>query len=573
MHSDESLNKYIYPLTAAPPPSFLVEHRMLLLAGLGLVLYVGCIGLFDLWYPDEPDIAEVAQAMFVSGDWIVPRRMGVIWVDYPPLIYWAGSISSYVFGGMNEFTLRLPSALAAIGLVLLTCAVGSRWFDAKTGLWAGFLLLTFSQFALQAMGYRTDMLFSFFIGAGLFVYASGVGTRMRWWPRVAGFALLGLAVLTKGPLGLLLPGFVLTLWHGARREWRPLVELAPLSLISLAIYVPWFVACAKEMGTDDMISELWAQNFERFVSGARKHERPFYYYLVAIWYDLAPWTLLFPFALWWIHRTRQWQDRYVQLVIWWFVAFFVFLSIAVTKRQMYLLPAYPAMALLIAPWIRAVSQTGATPYSLDSRLARVYVAMVIIVFALVGVVGLVTTFGTGPVMARLDLEAMYKIIALGMRLPSLVLGVVSLAAVFWILRAWRRRDIPSALYRIAVVSFPIYLIGFAWVMPTINPAKTYAPAGRWIREHIGSETHFGLVNPKRGFSKMGAFGFHSGALVKLLEQEQEIERFLREHPKSVVLVYEGAVGAVYGSERTDWRARVVHELVAGRYRYFVLRGS
>jgi len=110
-------------------------------------------------------------------------------------------------------------------------------------------------------------------------------------------------------------------------------------------------------------------------------------------------------------------------------------------------------------------------------------------------------------------------------------------------------------------------------MPTINPAKTYAPAGRWIREHIGSETHFGLVNPKRGFSKMGAFGFYSGALVKLLEQEQEIERFLREHPKSVVLVYEGAVDKVYGSERTDWRARVVHELVAGRYRYFVLRGS
>ena len=573
MTGDGSLNESLYPSSESPPPGFLVEHRMLLLAVLGIVLYVGCIGLFDLWYPDEPDIAEVAQAMFVSGDWIVPRRMGVIWVDYPPLIYWAGSISSTVLGGMNQFSLRLPSALAAVGLVLLTCAVGSRWYDGKTGLWAGFLLLTFSQFALQAMGYRTDMLFSFFIGAGLLVYASGVGEGRRWWPRVAGFALLGLALLTKGPLGLLLPGLVLALWHGARREWRPLLALAPLSLISLAIYIPWFVATAKEMGSDNMLYELWAQNFERFASGARKHERPFYYYFVAMGYDLAPWTLLLPFALWWIHRNRLWQDRHIQLAIWWFAAFFVFLSIAVTKRQIYLLPAYPAIALLIAPWIRALTKAGADLDWPDSRLARMLVAFYTIVLILVGVVCLISSIGTGPVMARLDLGAMYKNIALGMRLPSLVLGVISLAAGFWVLRAWRHGDIPAAFYRIAVAFFPIYLIGFAWVMPTINPAKTYAPAGRWIREQIGSERHFGLAFPARGFSKMGACGFHTGALVKLLEKEEEIERFLREHPKSVVLLHQGTASKIYGSERTDWRTRVIHELVAGRYHYFVLRGS
>ena len=554
-------------------PSFLIQHRMLLLGVLGVVLYVGCIGLFDLWYPDEPAIAEVAQAMFVSGDWIAPRRMGVIWVDYPPLIYWAGSISSTVLGGMNHFTLRLPSALAAICLVLLTCAVGSRWYDGKTGLWAGFLLLTFSQFVLQAVGYRTDMLFSFFIGTGLLVYASGVGDRVLWWPRVAGFALLGLALLTKGPLGLLLPGLVLTLWHGARREWRPLLELAPLSLISLAIYLPWFVACAKEMGSDDMLYELWAQNFDRFLSGARKHERPFYYYFVAIGHDLAPWTPLLPFALWWLHRNRLWQDRHTQLAIWWFAAFFVFLSIAVTKRQMYLLPAYPAIALLIAPWISAITEMGADVNARDSRLARVLVAFYTVLLILVGVVCLISFVGTGPVMARLELEPLYKNIALGMRLPSLALGVVSLAGGIWILRAWRRGDVPGAFYRMAVAFFPIYFVGFTWVMPTINPAKTYAPAGRWIREQIGSETHFGLAFPARGFSKMGAFGFHSGALVKLLAKKEEIERFLREHPKSVVLLHQGSASKIYHQEKDDWRARIIHELMAGRYRYFVLRGS
>jgi 4-amino-4-deoxy-L-arabinose transferase-like glycosyltransferase len=546
---------------------------MVLLALLGVVLYVGCIGLFDLWYPDEPDIAEVAQAMFVSGDWIAPRRMGAIWVDYPPLIYWGGSLSSAVLGGMNAFTLRLPSALAAIGLALLTCAVGSRWYDGKTGLWAGFLLLTFSQFVLQAIGYRTDMLFSFFIGAGLLVYAFGVGDRIRWWPRVAGFALLGLALLTKGPLGLLLPGLVLALWHGARREWRALLELAPLSLISLAIYIPWFVACAKAMGSDNMLYELWAQNFQRFVSGERMHARPFYYYLVSISYDLAPWTLLLPFALWRIHRNRLWRDRHTQLVIWWFAAFFVFLSIAVTKRQMYLLPAYPAIALLIAPWIKTVTEAGADPDRSESSLARVSVAFFAIVLIFVGAMCLLSAVSTGPVMARLDLEALLKNIALAMRLPSVVLGAISLAAGLWVARAWRRGDIPRAFYRSAVAFFSIYLIGFAWIMPTINPAKTYAPAGRWIREHIDSEKYVGLAFPARDTSKMGAFGFETGALVQLLEKEDEIDRFFREHPKSVVLLHKESASKIYGDDRTEWRALVIHELVAGGYHYFVLRGS
>ena len=571
--TDRSLHDSLHLSSASPPPDFLVQHRMVLLALLGVVLYVGCIGLFDLWYPDEPDIAEVAQAMFVSGDWIAPRRMGAIWVDYPPLIYWGGSLSSAVLGGMNAFTLRLPSALAAIGLALLTCAVGSRWYDGKTGLWAGFLLLTFSQFVLQAIGYRTDMLFSFFIGAGLLVYAFGVGDRIRWWPRVAGFALLGLALLTKGPLGLLLPGLVLALWHGARREWRALLELAPLSLISLAIYIPWFVACAKAMGSDNMLYELWAQNFQRFVSGERMHARPFYYYLVSISYDLAPWTLLLPFALWRIHRNRLWRDRHTQLAIWWFAAFFVFLSIAVTKRQMYLLPAYPAIALLIAPWIKTVTQAGADPDRSESSLARVSVAFFAIVLIFVGAMCLLSAVSTGPVMARLDLEALLKNIALAMRLPSVVLGAISLAAGLWVARAWRRGDIPRAFYRSAVAFFSIYLIGFAWIMPTINPAKTYAPAGRWIREHIDSEKYVGLAFPARDTSKMGAFGFETGALVQLLEKEDEIDRFFREHPKSVVLLHKESASKIYGDDRTEWRALVIHELVAGGYHYFVLRGS
>ena len=104
----------------AEPEPFLVRHRMALLGILGLLLYLPFLGLRDFWYADEPDIAEVCRTMFFSGDWIAPRRLGVIWVDYPPMIYWAGAAASHLLGGISEFALRLPNALASIGMVLLS---------------------------------------------------------------------------------------------------------------------------------------------------------------------------------------------------------------------------------------------------------------------------------------------------------------------------------------------------------------------------------------------------------------------------------------------------------------------
>ena len=131
-------------------PSLAVRHRILLLVLIGSLLYVPFLGLRDFWYPDEPDIGEVCQAMYRSGDWVAPRRVGEIWVDYPPMLYWVGAISAHAFGGISEFALRLTNAIAAIILVVLTCVAVSRWLGPRSGLWAGFMLLSFQQFVAQA---------------------------------------------------------------------------------------------------------------------------------------------------------------------------------------------------------------------------------------------------------------------------------------------------------------------------------------------------------------------------------------------------------------------------------------
>ena len=551
--------------------SALERHRYLFLAALGTVLYVTCLGLRDLWFPNEPNVAQTALAMFLSGDWVVPRRMGVIWVDYPPLIYWAGAISSTILGGMSEVSLRLPSALGAMALALLTCFAGSRWFGPSAGLWAGFVLLTFPQFALQAIGYRPDMLFSLFIGAGLLVYASGAGSEPSWKARVAGFVLFGLAMLTKGPLGLLLPGLVLCLWHGARREWRPLVALAPLALVSAAMYLAWFIACAWQMGAGNILQELWLQNAARFASGSRGHARPLYYYVLNVWHDMAPWSLLLPLVFWWIWRQRSWRDPGQQLLLWWFGVFFVFLSIAATKRQLYLLPAYPAAALLIGHWVAAVVGGRADLTALERRLAAVAVIAAGALVVLVG--GILLTAGLGAdLLARwLALEPLHALLAQSLRAPSLVIGALAVAAGVWVLQARRHPELPRALVRIAVGIVPVYFLVFSWFIPRFNPVKTYEPAGRWIGQQLGSEPAFGLASPRRGRAKMAAFGYYTGRGVELLENEEAIARFLEDHPASVVVLARDAVEGIYGPERTHWQAQVVKELVAGGRHYYVLR--
>lgn len=551
-----------------------IRHRTLALIVLGALLYIAFLGQRDLWFPSEPDLAEVARAMSLSGDWITPRAMGVIWVDYPPMIYWAGNISAYLLGDMSAFSLRLPNALAAIVTAVITGAAGKRWFDARTGFWAGLASLTFFTFLYEGISYRPDMLFSVMITAGIIAYADGVGERPRLMFRVAGFALFGLAMLSKGPLGLLLPGLVLVLWHGARQEWRRILELVPLSVIAIAVYFPWFAATAKAMDWSNMLYEFYAQNFERFVDGSRGHEQPLLYYARNFWFDLAPWSWLAPAAIWWIVRAERWRDPKVQLALWWFGAFFVFLSLAVTKRQMYLLPAYPAMALLLGPWLATVGRAPSTAAdeSPGTRPVSIYSLLLAIVFSIIGIALCVFAGAFESLITRVDLGRFLIEDVQGLRAPLGIFGVSLLAAGLWIGAAWRQSDTRAGLFRIGAAHVVLYALLLGLILPAAEPMKTYAPASAWLRDQIGSEEHIGMVWPGRVIKKRAAFAFYTGAMVDIVDDQAQVEHFFQEHPTSVVLVYEGLADLIFAGDESAWQARVIHELRAAGHRYLVLRG-
>jgi 4-amino-4-deoxy-L-arabinose transferase-like glycosyltransferase len=548
-------------------------YRTLLLISSGALLYTAFLGLRDLWYPDEPDIAEVARAMFRSGDWISPRRMGEIWVDYPPMIYWAGTISSHLLGGMSAFSLRLPNAVAAIGTVLVTSAAGKHWFDARTGLWAGFCLLTFLSFVYEANGYRPDVLFTLTVAAGTVTYAEGAGDRPLFRLRALAFVFLGLAMLAKGPLGLLLPGLVMVLWHGARREWRRIFELAPLSLIAVAIYMAWFTANARAMGWDSMLHEFYAQNLERFLTSEyRGHAQPWFYYLRNFWIDLAPWSWLVPPAIWWLVRSGRWRDPKVQLALWWFGTFLVFLSLAATKRQLYLLPAYPAVALLLGPWMASVGHDVRGMNTAPSpRPVTVYALTLAIVYSAIGIALIGVFVSYGSVVSGMDLNDLEVQVAENVRIPLALLGIALLGCGLWIGQAWHRKGVRVSLVRIGAAHVALYAVILAFAMPAFGPVKSYASQSWWISRQIGDETHFAMVDPA-GKARRGGFSYYTGTMVELLDGPAEVERFFQEHPDSLVLIIEESTDRIFAGNESAWQARILRELRVGSHLYVAVGG-
>ena len=181
---------------------------------------------------------------------------------------------------------------------------------------------------------------------------------------------MGVASLTKGPLGLLLPAMVLGFDALLAREWRRLLPLAICSAGGSLFFFGWALAFSERSGSEGLIYFLTRQNLDRF-RGGRSHDQPFYYYLGTLWKDLAPWALLVVPA--WLDGWRRARrgDRSARLLLCWFGAGLLFFSAAASKRSVYLLPILPAAGVLLARYIAGQIESANSP----GRWARAQLAL------------------------------------------------------------------------------------------------------------------------------------------------------------------------------------------------------
>jgi 4-amino-4-deoxy-L-arabinose transferase-like glycosyltransferase len=327
------------------------RRAVLLLAAL---LFLWRLGGHDLWAPDEPYFAEGAREMVADGEWAVPHVNGKVTADKPPLFFWLIALFSLPLGTVTSLTARLPSALAALGTVALTMRLGARFFGPRSAALAGVVLATAYLFWEKARWSQTDALLCCLVWVALSAFeahragdASGLRAGLLFWLAAA------LAVLVKGPVGVLLPlGIALAVLATDRdlARWRFFAPLAG-PLLFLAVIGAWMVLATVGGGGEYSVWGALREHFlERGVHGLH-HRRPPWYFAQVLPPNLMPWTALLPGALALAWRRRGGADRFLLVAALFVVAFF---TLSTEKRELYALPAVPAFALMVAALVAAV---------------------------------------------------------------------------------------------------------------------------------------------------------------------------------------------------------------------------
>ena len=330
---------------------------------LAIVMLIPFLGLSDFNTKGEPREAVVAYTMLEHGNWILPINNGGDIPYKPPFFHWCIAFFSLFIGYVNEFTSRLPSAVSLVLMTIGGFVFYAKRKDTQISLIAAILTLTAFEVHRAGINCRVDMVnTAFMVGAMYLLY--------RWWekgkhqlPWLAILCMSG-ATLTKGPVGIILPCFVMGVFMLTQREnfWGIVWRMALTDLLSLIIPFCWYYA-AYLQGGDEFLRLVKEENIDRFMGkmAYESHENPAWYNLLTLVMGWAPYTLLLLFSLFILPWKKFSKTRFLEnakkatpLQVFTWLAFLLvlfFYCIPKSKRSVYLLPCYPFMAYLIAEYI------------------------------------------------------------------------------------------------------------------------------------------------------------------------------------------------------------------------------
>lgn len=330
---------------------------------LAIAMMIPFLGLSDFNTKGEPREAVVAYTMLEHGNWILPINNGGDIPYKPPFFHWCIAFFSLIAGHVNEYTSRLPSAVSLVLMTIGGFVFYAKRKDTQTSLIAAILTLTAFEVHRAGMNCRVDMVNSaLMVGAMYLLY--------RWWekgkhqlPWLAILCMSG-ATLTKGPVGIILPCFVMGVFMLTQREnfWGIVWRMALTALLSLIIPFCWYYA-AYLQGGDEFLRLVKEENIDRFMGkmAYESHENPAWYNLLTLVMGWAPYTLLLLFSLFILPWKKFSKTRFLEnakkatpLQVFTWLAFLLvlfFYCIPKSKRSVYLLPCYPFMAYLIAEYI------------------------------------------------------------------------------------------------------------------------------------------------------------------------------------------------------------------------------
>lgn len=353
----------------------------IILGILMVLFYVSTTALSPLNVPDEGRYPSIALSMLQNHDYVSTMLNGVVFMDKPALYYWLEAFSMHLFG-ISEWSIRLPMALMGISGVLLTQRVATIFYGRRTGWLAGIVLGTSLLYFISSHYADMDLEVGVWLAASLFFvllglqYPLGNTRRLLFY---TAYTFAAAATMTKGLMGIVFPAMVLGLYSVFTREWRLIkdIYLPTGLLLFIALCAPWYVL--MQASHPDFFNYFFIyQQFTRFTESGFNSGAPFWLYLPVIFLGMLPWSLFIPQAL--INACKQPQTRQPAFFLAvWVISIFLFFSIPSSKPVTYIMPIFPALAVLIACQINVW---------LDKRRACTTTYILSAVTAIIGIISL-----------------------------------------------------------------------------------------------------------------------------------------------------------------------------------------
>ncbi|QDU61554.1 Undecaprenyl phosphate-alpha-4-amino-4-deoxy-L-arabinose arabinosyl transferase [Planctomycetes bacterium Pan216] len=517
-----------------------------------------------LWSSHEGRAAQNAQQMLRTGHWLIPTLItNDPEVQKPPMYYWAVAAFSLLGGGeVSAWTVRLPSVLAALTGIGIVFLFGRRLWDLETGLLAGIILTTTTRYAWLARVGRIDMLLSLVVLLALFVFwrefhrDEQERTTKRW---LGFYALLALGVLIKGPIAVVLTMLPIATYLWARGEpilpvaqrgawgtWHRMRLLPGLLAVAL-IAGPWFAYAFWATQGAYFWEFVVHHNFDRALgTSSSLKSGPVWFYIPRLLVDCFPWSILLPAAglTLWKHRQRlvqredPWSQQYLFLLSW-VISQFVLLTLVSFKRADYLLPVYPAVALLLAGWMRDrfarfEDRNATRPQRNPRRRAR---WVLISAFAMATLTAPLLLWATieflkkGVVESLMEFSLAERHLNLTDRFmmghverllrenwPLLGISAVVIVGCVWLFQTgWHERRNQRMIAGLALPWLVCFLFQIHLILPAIDPLREMSRFAEVIRT---------LATPERPIYYFGKFDpdlvFHAGPPARLVGDWEEL---------------------------------------------------
>jgi 4-amino-4-deoxy-L-arabinose transferase-like glycosyltransferase len=426
---------------------------LLIIVVLTSVVWMGQYVKRDLWEPDEARYTYVAQEMDQSDSWFMPLRNGEPYAHKPPLMFWLIKAGTFVTDGdYNGISGRLPSLLGAILALWAFLNLSTLWFNRQTA-WRGvaILLTSYLFWSKGGMGQIDMLLLGLEMCAIALLFSADQSPQT--WRYVGAFALMGLGILAKGPVGLIIPIGIYLSVSLATGNIRKALTWRWLWGIGLALLFPlcWLLLAKLNGAPDSYFDEiLFKQNIGRVTGNFGGHVKPFYYYAKYLLIDFLPWIFLVPGSLLILFRGEQDRSKVRALLAW---IFFVvlFFSLSSSKRNLYILSVYPAASLLLAAAMPKLQK-------LSRRWQQGTVAPLLVLLGILGLALLIVPWVIDP------------------HSPPIIyppLAILLLVGTFLLYRSYRAHGLTVGWVYLGIgVFFLTELYAGTIVLPAFNPIKT-----------------------------------------------------------------------------------------------------